>query len=278
MAIGTVRVWDDMAGRVVDRLPRPLAAVVRRLRHEDVFLLSAGLAFYALVSVVPFAILVLWIVSLVAGDDRVRQVADQLSRLLPASLEAGPAFERVADLGARLGVGALLLLLWPASAYGAGLSRAFERLCPGADRPAKGLRGRALALGLVGVIPALALGGLVAAYAGTAIVGDGLPATVAGFGLALAFGFLFSTAAAMVIYKLFSPQPVGGSGLYKGAAAAGASIAVLSAGYAVFLQFAADFEHRYATSGLAAVVLLAVWLFLANALLLVGYQVAQEVT
>jgi hypothetical protein len=37
-----------------------------------------------------------------------------------------------------------------------------------------------------------------------------------------------------------------------------------------------DFEHRYATSGLAAVVLLGVWLFLTNALILVGYQVALE--
>jgi len=269
---------DDLASRVEQRLPRPLRAVMHRLRHEDLFMLSAGLAFYALVSVVPFAILVLWLVSLVAGDDRVRQVADQLGRLLPASLDAGPSFERVADLGARLGVGALVALLWPASAYGAGLSRAFERLCPGADRPAKGLRGRALALGLVGVMPALALGGLVAAYAGTAVVGEGLAGTVVGVGLALAFGSVASTATAVVIYKLFSPQPVGGPPLLKGAAVAGGSIAVLSAGYAVFLQFTADFEDRYATSGLAAVVLLAVWLFLANALLLVGYQVAEEVS
>lgn len=278
MAIRSLPVPDDLAGRVVDRLPRPLSGVVKRLRHEDVFLLSAGLAFYALVSVVPFAILVLWVVSLVAGDDRVRQVADQLGRLLPASLDAGPAFERVADLGARLGLGALVALLWPASAYGAGLSRAFERLCPGADRPAKGLRGRALALGLVGVIPALALAGLVAAYAGTAVVGDGIVGTALGIVLALVFGSVVSTAASAVIYKLFSPQPVCGSALLKGAAAAGASISVLSAGYAVFLQFAAGFEDKYGTSGLAAVVLLAVWLFLTNALLLVGYQVAKEVS
>ena len=57
---------------------------------------------------------------------------------------------------------------------------------------------------------------------------------------------------------------------------AGAAISVLSAGYALFLQFGADFQNRYGTSGLAAIVLLEVWLFLANALLLVGYQVALE--
>jgi hypothetical protein len=89
-AIRSLHVPDDFADRVVARMPTPVAGVVRRLRHEDVFLLSAGLAFYALVSVAPFAILVLWLVSLVAGDDRVRQVADQLGRMLPASLDAGP--------------------------------------------------------------------------------------------------------------------------------------------------------------------------------------------
>lgn len=277
MAIRSLAPGDDLAGRAVDQLPRPLAAVVRRLRREDVFLLAAALAFYALVSVVPFAILVLSVVSLVAGDDRARQVADQLGQLLPASLDATAALERVAELGARLGVGALALLLWPASAYGAGLSRAFDRLCPGADRPAKGLRGRALALALVGVMPVLALGGLVAAYAGTAVVGEGPLGTAMGVVLALVFGAAASTATAVVVYKLFSPEPVRRPGLLKGAAVAGASISVLSAGYAVFLQFAGEFEYRYGTSGLASVVLLAVWLFLANALLLVGYQVAKEV-
>lgn len=276
MAPRTLSLPEGLGDRVMERLPRPVAAIVRRLRREDVFLLSAGLAFYALVSVVPFAILVLWIVSVVAGDDQVRQVAEQFGRLLPEDLDAGQALQRVADLGARLGVGALVVLLWPATAYGSGLSRAFERLCPGADRPAKGLRGRALALALVGVMPALVLGGLVASYAGTRLLDDGLVQTILGGLLALTFGFVASGAATALIYKLFSPKPVGGRGLLAGAAIAGASISVLSAAYTFFLQFGADFQNRYATSGLAAIVLLEVWLFLANALVLVGYQVALE--
>lgn len=250
--------------------------MVRRLRREDVFLLAAGLAFYALVSVVPFTMLVLWIVSLVVGDSSVHQAADLLTRLLPPNLHVGQALLTVADLGPRLGVGALVALLWPATAYGAGLARAFDRLCPGADQDAKGLRGRALALALVGVMPALVLAGLVASYLGTSLVGHGVVARIAGWVLAVVFGFVASSVAAMAIYKLFSPRPVRGPGLLRGGAAAGASIALLSAGYTVFLHLGTDFEHRYATSGLAAVVLLGVWLFLTNALILVGYQVALE--
>jgi len=60
-------------------------------------------------------------------------------------------------------------------------------------------------------------------------------------------------------------------------AAAGA-ISVVSLGYVIFLNSGVDFERRYATSGLAAVVLLAFWLFMTNALILVGFQIAQEVS
>jgi uncharacterized BrkB/YihY/UPF0761 family membrane protein len=254
-----------------------MGAIVRRLRHEDVFLLAAALAFYALVSVAPFAILVLWIVSLFAGDASVHRVAELTARPFPPSLRVGEGMERVAALGAGLGVGALIALLWPATAYGAGLARAFDRLCPGDDQPAKGIRGRALALALVGVMPALVLVGLVASFIGTSLVGRGLVDGILGWGLAMAFGFVASGTAAVAIYKLFSPRPVGSRGLLRGGAVAGAAISLLSAGYAVFLHFGADFEHRYASSGLAALVLLAVWLFLTNALILVGYQVALEV-
>lgn len=277
MATGAARLLpENLGAEIVGHLPRPARAVVERLRREDIFLLSAGLAFYGLVSVAPFAILVLWIVGLISGDAEVHQVAEKLGGLLPPSLNAGQALVRIADLGAELGVGALVALVWPATAYGAGLSRAFERLCPGEDQPAKGLRGRALALALAGVMPALVLVGLMASYAGTSLVGRGVLGSIAGWTLSLVAGFVVSTAAAAAIFKLFSPRPVSNRGLVHGAAAAGIAIALLSLAYALFLHFGADFEHRYVSSGLAAIVLLAVWLFLANALLLVGYQMAIE--
>jgi membrane protein len=262
--------------RLIKRLPPPAASIVDRLRQEDVFLLAAGLAFYALVSVAPFAILVMWLVGLVARDDELRQAGDRLAQFLPADLPVAEAVQRIAELGHGLGLGAILALLWPATAYGSGLSRAFERLCPGDDREAKGLRGRALAVSLVGLMPALVLAGLVASYVGTVLVGRGLFAVILGWALGVAFGFVGSAATSAALYRLFSPRRVDRRGLVRGAVTAGASISLLSAGYAVFLQLGADFQDRYVTSGLAAVVLLALWLFLANALLLVGYQVAME--
>ena len=274
---GAGRAWTTtIADAVEERLPGPVAAVVHRLRSEDVFLLAAGLSFYALVSVVPFAILVLWLVSLITGKARVHEVADQLAGHLPANLGVENALQRVADLGVRLGLGALAALLWPATAYGAGLRRSFARLAKGETVDVENLRGRALALGLIGIVPALSLAGLVAAYLGTAIVGEGGAAQVVGWGLALTFGFGASTIGVGVIYRLFTPLLLGWWSIVRGAVAAAAAISVVSLIYVVFLNSGVDFQRRYATSGLAAVVLLAFWLFMTNALILVGFQIAHE--
>ena len=239
-------------------------------------MLAAGLAFYALVSVAPFAVLVLWVLSLVTSDAQLQETADRLARLAPPRLQVDDAFRRVAELGTGLGAGAFVALLWPATAYGAGIERAFERLCPTADHEAPGLRGRALALALLGVVPALALSGLVASYLGTTLLGQGLVARLVGWVLALVFGFAGSWVTVGAIYLIFTPQPLQRSGVVRGAAVAAGAISVLSLAYVVFLNLGADFEQRYVSSGLAAVVLLAVWLFLANALILVGYEVARE--
>lgn len=271
------RAWTAIADAAEQRFPAPAAGVVRRLRSEDVFFVSAGLSFYALVSVVPFAVLVLWLVSLITGKARVREVADQLALQLPANLGVEDALQRVADLGVQLGLGALAALVWPATAYGAGLRRSFARLADDHDEEVKGLRGRALALSLIGVVPAFALAGLVAAYVGTAVVGDGRLARMAGWVLALGFGFAASALGVAVIYRLFAPVSLGWPSIARGAVAAAAAISVVSLGYVIFLNSGVDFERRYATSGLAAVVLLALWVFMTNVLILVGFQIAQEV-
>jgi hypothetical protein len=51
---------------------------------------------------------------------------------------------------------------------------------------------------------------------------------------------------------------------------------VLSVAYVAFLRLGANFERRYASDALAAVVLLGLWLFAANTALLVGYRAAHR--
>jgi uncharacterized BrkB/YihY/UPF0761 family membrane protein len=139
-------------------------------RAEDLFLYSAALAFYGLISVAPLIVVALWVTSLVVGPPQIDHAAAELARLSPEALGADRAFQRVADLGTRLGLVAVVAAVWPATAYGSALVRVLDRLAGGRD--ATGVRRRGVALLLVCLAPVLVLASLVASYAGAAALGD----------------------------------------------------------------------------------------------------------
>ena len=251
-----------------------LRAAVATARADDLFLYAAALAFYGLISVAPLVVVALWLTSLVVGQAEVHHVADELARLAPPALGADRALEKVADLGTTLGLAAIFAALWPATAYGSALVRVLDRL--GGDRAATGLRGRGAALLLVSLVPVLVLGGLIASYAGSAAIGDTETEIAAGLVVALLAGFAAAVAAVAILYRVFPRSPPEWRDTLSGALIAAASISVLSVGYVAYLRLGANFEQRYASDALAAVVLLGLWLFAANAALLAGYRHARK--
>ena len=255
--------------------PRWVRDVAREAGREDILLFAAGLAFYALVSVAPLTILVLWITSLVIGDSKVQVLAEELRRIAPTNLGADKALQRIAALGTQVGVPAIVAGLWPATSYGAGLKRAFERLSSRKGRQAKGLRGRGLAL-LV-LLPLWVVGGLVSSYLGTTLLGEDLGARIVGVIVAVVTGFFGAAFGIALIYRIFPPDPLSWRAIAKGTAVTAAGVSVLSAAFSLYLGVAANFEQHYASTGLAGFVLLAVWLFLSNTLLLVGFKAAAKV-
>ena len=263
---------DRLRARLWERIRREAASA----RRDDLFLHAAALAFYGLVSVAPLVVVALWLTSLVVGKDELRRAASSLGSFAPPALGADRALQRVADLGTRVGLVAVVGALWPATAYGSGLVRVFDRVTAGGDRELKGLRGRGLALALVGLLPMLVLISLPATYAGAKVLGDGPVATALGLAVALLFGFVVTAGAVTVIYKVFPHRPPEWRATLRGTLVAATGISLVSVGYVAYLRLAANFEERYASDALAAVVLLAVWLFLANAVLLVGYRVARD--
>jgi len=140
------------------------------------------------------------------------------------------------------------------------------------------LRGRGAALLLVGVIPIMMLGSLVASYAGTTVLGGSGARAAVGLAFAVVFGFVVAVTTVAMIYRVFPRKAPDRRPTIAGALVAAASISVLSAAYVAYLRFAANFEQRYASAALAAVVLLGLWLYAANVALLVGYRVAEKRT
>ena len=266
----------SFGARLERRLPRPLRTLIDELEERDVLLYASGLAFYALVSIAPLVIVIMWIVAALLGDERVHRLADELKRVAPDGLGADQALKRVADLGTQIGLPAVAAALWPATAYGAGLSRAFLRLAPGAAAKgrakSRGLRGRILAFLLL--LPAFAVGGLLASYLGTQALGSSTAGAVLGPVIALGTGFVAAFAAIALIYRVFPPDPLQGGQILRATLFTAAGVSVLSLGMSLYLAFGANFQERYATSGIAGIVLLALWLFGTNTLLLLGYRMA----
>src|SRR5439155_7634365 len=122
----------------------------------------------------------------------------------PKNLDVGGFVRRVSNLGTSLGVPALITALWPASSYGAGLRRAFDRLGPKNPKEPKGLKGRGLAL--VILLPMFVMGSLIGSYAGTAVLGDSAYNKVLGAVLALVIGFAGTAIASALIYRIFPPE------------------------------------------------------------------------
>jgi len=255
---------------MIRRARRAVAAA----RAEDLFLYSAALAFYGLVSVVPLVVVALWVTSLLVGPTQIDHAAAELARLSPEALGADRALVRVAHLGTRLGLVAVVAAVWPATAYGSALVRVLDRLA--GDRDATGVRRRGAALLLVCLAPVLVLASLVASYAGATTLGDTPVEYVVGLTAALVYGFGATFVTVGFIYRVFPHTPLDWRSTIHGALIAAASISVLSVSYVAYLRLGANFERRYASDALAAVVLLGLWLFAANIALLVGYRAAHR--
>lgn len=253
---------------------RRVRRAVASARAEDLFLYSAALAFYALISVAPLVVVALWVTSLVVGPTQIDHAAAELARFGPEALGADRALERVADLGIRRGLVAVVAAVWPATAYGSALVRVLDRLA--GDRAATGLRRRGAALLLVCLAPVLVLASLVASYAGATTFGDTPVEIVVGLTIALVYGYGATFVTVGFIYRVLPRTLLDWRSTIHGALIAAASISVLSAAYVAYLRLGANFERRYAWDALAAVVLLGLWLFAANTALLVGYRAAHR--
>jgi membrane protein len=269
MAVGD-RWRARVAGRIVERLPPRVRRAVEEMSRRDVFLNAAGLAFYGLISLVPLTVVAMWITSLAAGEGRVQQLARMLSQIAPQGLGADRAIRRVAQLGTTVGVASVVAALWPATAYGSGLARAFRRLSPKPSEELTGLLGRLLILLL---LPLFVGGAMVGAFAASSLVGGGA-LRVLGYALGLVAAFVGSGLATAVILRVFPPEDLPWGRILRGTAVASGGVALLTVAFALALGLGADFGQHYAISGVASIVLLGLWLFLANALLLLGYRVA----
>lgn len=261
--------WRD---KLFHWLPTPLGPLLQDAHGHDIMLIASGLAFYALISFAPLAITALWIAGLILGDERIRRFGTELKALAPSALGIDTALQQAAAQGASLGLPAAITAIWPATSYGSGLTRAFDRLS-GEDRSMPGIWGRAFVV--LALLPLLTAGALVASYLGTAILGVDDLRSPAGLLGALAGGFVITAAVLALIFHVLPPRRLATGQVVRASTIAAAGTSLLSLGVWLYLVYGSDFEEHYATSALASVVLVGIWLYLSNALILLAYRATQ---
>jgi len=277
MGVATERRWARFswwADRLQERLPGPARRVLQRARADDIPLLAAGVGFYALVSLLPMVIVALWAAGVLVSEARVQEFADKVSRVAPRGMGIDSAVQGVADQGTNAGIVAALVALWPASAYGSGLAQAFERITPHPDRGRSGGHGRGLTI--VVLLPLFIFGSILAVFWGSRILEDAAVGAVLGPVAGLLAGFALAIVVVGVVYWIFPPERLQWQAVLKATLFTAGGVAILSLGMVLYLTLGANFEERYATSWMGVVILMAIWLYLANVLLLVGYKLALE--
>jgi membrane protein len=259
--------------RAVDRrLPARIARLGRRFADRDLLLSASSLAFYGLVSALPLLLLAFTFVEAVAGDDTLRSFADRVSESGPEG--SAQFLDQLLDSGGSFTLVTLLFTIWPATAYGGGLRRALSRHSATSES-ASGIRGRLLGLSMVLVLPVVLLAGIPLMFFLSTLARDGVLATVLGWTLALVAGTLLATATTTLLYRTFAPEDLGLRETLTGAAVTAVVTALFSLGFVIYLEVG-DVEARFGGGTIAVVVLLGVWLFVANVLLLGGYETVLE--
>lgn len=259
---------DELLDAVDRRLPAPVDGVVRRISNRDVLLQASSLAFYGLISTLPLLVIAFAVVGAASGDGTLERFSSSLSRSGPSGV--GRIVDQLVSSSRSLSWVTLLLAIWPATAYGGGLRRALQH-ASGEEPQLAGVHGRLLGLGLVLALPLLMLGGVPLVFVVTNLSGDGALATVLGWLLGLLAALLVGTATTAVLYRTFAPTELGWGAAVRGAAPVSFATAAFSLGFVAYLNLG-DIEQRFGGGTSALVVLLGLWLFVANVLLVAGYH------
>lgn len=239
------------------------------MASDELVTTGSSLAFYALLSLPPMVLIGLWAVGVVVPDGALDALGEDVEGQAPDALPVGNVVRGLVDVATRAGALSILAAVWPATAYGAALARAFTRVAPESEREIRGWRGRLLALAIIALLPLVVFAALAVFSFGPDLLGSDDVALSIAAGLAAVAVF---TVVVAVLFSLFQLRDTTPSDVIVGAfVATGLQVAV-TFGYVVYLKVFADFEAKYGASQLAVVVLLGLWLLLSNAVLLVAYR------
>ncbi len=219
-------------------LDRPTVALIRAVfatyGQAPGGLLANGLAFAALFTIFPVALVTLGVAGWLVDDPAVQaQLADAIAALVPPLADfIDQALSAMSEAAALTSVLGVVGLIWTVSQLYVTLDLAFSRIFP--DRPERDLlrrtaRGFVWVAGLVGTVIALIVGASLAAIAETLLPASATAVTAVGRIVSsppviVAFGVLI----VVLIYRVVPPHPPTWRAIWLPGVVAGTAIVALS--------------------------------------------------
>lgn len=268
------------------RLARAGEAAVRTYSRESCGQRAAAISYHVLFSLVPFAALLVSVLELVLPETAQEGVTAWLVESFPLPGEVADSTERAIEgagpPASAAGAVALVTLAWTASGMMASVRSAFRAVW-GSPAARPYLRGKlldaALLLGAgVLVVSAfgLSIGTKVVTEAGTEIArelgGEGSGAGALGNLMELAGSLALALLAFLLLYRVAPSVSVRVRDAFPGAVVAAIGFHLASAGFALYLEYIADFDDVYGPLGAVLAFLLLV--YVAAVVLLLGAAVA----
>jgi membrane protein len=280
------------AGREAERPseipPRGWFAILRRVKAEvkedNVTLLAAGVAFYAMLAIFPAIIAVVTVYAMVADPNQVESQVSEFAKGLPSGADAllTEQLRNVVDAGRQaLSIGlaiSLLAVLWSASSGVQGLVKGLNLVYD--EQETRGflkLRGLSLLLTLGAILVMVVALALIAVFPG---VVDGLGLGQAGE-LAASIArwvvlALLVLVALAVVYR-FAPDRANPRWRWVSWGAVVALVLWLlgSVGFSWYVDNFGKYNQTY--GALASVIILLLWLFLSSFAVLFGAELDAEI-
>jgi len=250
-------------------------AVLRAMRERDLALHAAAVTFYGGIALVPAAVLTIRLAALLAGPERVSDLAGGPVGAVPGALGADRAAGALVRAGVSLGWIQALVALVPATLYGEGLRRAFASLSRPPDQPrepVRGWQGRLLVLPLFAAGPGLLLVLLLVLPVAAALLERG---GWTGFGgVVVSFLTVWVVLSALLtwVYRIVGPARPEWVACSVGATLTAANLSGFAHGFVLFWAIPVDLGYPFGGFDVVgAVVAVALWLYLLHSIALIGY-------
>ncbi|WP_432564292.1 YihY/virulence factor BrkB family protein [Kineococcus sp. SYSU DK003] len=257
-----------------------------RLQGHDLFLVSAGVTFYAAIALVPSLVVVVRLIALVVGPGEVLALADAVGRALPSAQNAGDVVRDLAATAVDVGWSAVLIALVPATVYGEGLRRGLARVSVRHPEPAPpAVQGRVgawkvrlQALPLLLLAPAGFLAVLEVAPYLVRLFGSGsFGSSALAVYIALNVDWLVVSPVLVYVYRVLGPNRPGWWAAIWGGYATGAFVSGFLQGFVLFLAIPVDLGAPFGGyTQVGGAVAVCLWLWLFTALTVYGYAITLE--